>query len=268
MVGAGAQIMNASSQPEADQSPGSPTPVASFNVTQLGDTPDKIGKDDNFRGLAELQQRSVLHQGQRQQRRQHGVLPGHDRQRLPGRRRPPGRGAPLPTAALAYDPRPLRTGLAPEHVRARVSRRRSLRPRRSFPFGLWFANTDTLYVADEGNGENTYGGHNEYTKAAAEPRRACRNGSLTSAPTWQLAYTFQTGLNLGQPYTVPGYPTGDNASRACRGPRPTMVCATSPAGSTRTGQRRSAASPRRSAAAATRAPIRTSSSRSPTRSVR
>jgi hypothetical protein len=34
------------------QSPGLPTPVGSFNVTQLGDAPDKIGKDTNFRGLS------------------------------------------------------------------------------------------------------------------------------------------------------------------------------------------------------------------------
>ena len=26
----------------------------------------------------------------------------------------------------------------------------------SFPFGLWFANADTLYVADEGNGDTTF----------------------------------------------------------------------------------------------------------------
>ena len=29
---------------------------------------------------------------------------------------------------------------------------------------------------------------------------------------WKLAYTLQSGLNLGQPYTVPGYPTGINAA--------------------------------------------------------
>jgi hypothetical protein len=28
--------------------------------------------------------------------------------------------------------------------------------------------------------------------------------------TWQLAYTLRVGLNLGQTYTVPGYPTGIN----------------------------------------------------------
>lgn len=33
------------------QNPGDPTPLASFNITQLGNPPDKIEKDDNFRGL-------------------------------------------------------------------------------------------------------------------------------------------------------------------------------------------------------------------------
>src|SRR5690348_18201311 len=43
--------MNPQYQPEREQQPGPPTPVGSFNITQLGDPPDKIGKDDNFRGL-------------------------------------------------------------------------------------------------------------------------------------------------------------------------------------------------------------------------
>src|SRR6201994_219918 len=49
--GAGAQIFGPSLKPEADQKPGTPTPVASFSITQLGDAADKVGKDDNFRGL-------------------------------------------------------------------------------------------------------------------------------------------------------------------------------------------------------------------------
>lgn len=32
----------------------------------------------------------------------------------------------------------------------------ALKSATSFPFGLWFANSRTLYVADEGNGDNTY----------------------------------------------------------------------------------------------------------------
>jgi hypothetical protein len=51
ILGAGAQIMSESFLPETLQSPGSPTPVGSFNITQLGLPADKIGKDDNFRGL-------------------------------------------------------------------------------------------------------------------------------------------------------------------------------------------------------------------------
>ncbi|HEX4672627.1 MAG TPA: hypothetical protein VH279_10180 [Solirubrobacteraceae bacterium] len=51
ILGAGAQIMTQSFLPEAVQSPGPPTPVASFSVSQLGFAPDKVGKDDNFRGL-------------------------------------------------------------------------------------------------------------------------------------------------------------------------------------------------------------------------
>ena len=50
VLGAGAQIINQTRAPEAAQSPGTPTPVGSFSVTQLGDKADKIGKDDNFRG--------------------------------------------------------------------------------------------------------------------------------------------------------------------------------------------------------------------------
>ena len=32
----------------------------------------------------------------------------------------------------------------------------------------------------------------------------------SSSNTWNLAYTLQTGLNLGVPYTVVDYPTGNN----------------------------------------------------------
>jgi hypothetical protein len=36
-------------------------------------------------------------------------------------------------------------------------------------FGRWFANADTLYLADEGNGDNTYStSTNTYATAAAQ----------------------------------------------------------------------------------------------------
>jgi hypothetical protein len=80
----------------------------------------------------------------------------------------------------------------------------------SFPFGIWFANPDTLYVADEGDGTNTYAG-GQYTDAAAQTTAGLQKWVFDrAAGQWTRAYTITTGLNLGQPYTVPGYPVGDN----------------------------------------------------------
>ena len=51
IIGAGAQIMTAATTPLVHQTPGDPTPVGSFSITQLGLKADKVGKDTNFRGL-------------------------------------------------------------------------------------------------------------------------------------------------------------------------------------------------------------------------
>ena len=51
ILGAGAQLITPSDQPESAQSPGTPTPVGSFNITQLGDKADKkVGGDRLFAG--------------------------------------------------------------------------------------------------------------------------------------------------------------------------------------------------------------------------
>lgn len=82
----------------------------------------------------------------------------------------------------------------------------------AFPFGLWFANADTLYVADEGSGDNTYDpASGTYTAAAAQTGAGLQKW-VFNGTSWDLAYTLNAGLNLGTPYTVPGYPTGDNAA--------------------------------------------------------
>jgi hypothetical protein len=51
IVGAGAQILTPQVRAQSGQHPGIPTPVGSFNITQLGKKADKTGKDTNFRGL-------------------------------------------------------------------------------------------------------------------------------------------------------------------------------------------------------------------------
>jgi hypothetical protein len=69
-----------------------------------------------------------------------------------------------------------------------------------YPFGIWFANSKTLYVADEGDGK---------LADAATGTGGLQKWVLVGN-TWQLAYTLTAGLSLGQPYAVPGYPTGTN----------------------------------------------------------
>jgi hypothetical protein len=79
-----------------------------------------------------------------------------------------------------------------------------------FPFGIWFANADTLYIADEGTGSNTFDSTtNTYTDAAAQTGAGLQKWVFSNGQ-WNLAYTLQNGLNLGRPYAVPGYPTGTN----------------------------------------------------------
>src|SRR5262249_58662461 len=51
IIAAGAQILDPEVKALIAQHPGIPTPVGIFNITQLGDPADKIGKDTSFRGL-------------------------------------------------------------------------------------------------------------------------------------------------------------------------------------------------------------------------
>jgi hypothetical protein len=89
----------------------------------------------------------------------------------------------------------------------------TLKSTTSFPFGIWFADADTLYVADEGNGTNTYDPTTmTYTAAAAAQTTAGLQKWIFDGTKWKLAYTLKAGLNLGMPYTVPGYPTGNNSA--------------------------------------------------------
>ena len=64
----------------------------------------------------------------------------------------------------------------------------------SYPFGLWFADTNTLYVADEGPGS-----------LVANTSAGLQKWSLVNGK-WQLDYVLQDGLGLDQAYSVSGYP--------------------------------------------------------------
>src|SRR5258708_706954 len=70
----------------------------------------------------------------------------------------------------------------------------------------------TGYVADEGNGTNTFDpASGKYTAAATQTGAGLQKWVFdTGLGAWKLAYVLQAGLNLGVPYTVANYPTGQN----------------------------------------------------------
>ena len=211
VLGAGAQGIQPSNRPESAQNPGQPTPVGSFNVTQLGDKADKVGKDDNFRGMTISHNVLYYTKGSGSNGVNTVYFVDPTGQACPSGVGLPVPGAPLPTATLTLD---ATTGLTPSNMCVLKGFPTTLAKSStdSFPFGLWFANPDTLYVADEGGGTTTFDpATGQYTAAAASITAGLQKWVFNHGlGSWQLAYTLQSGLDLGQPYTVAGYPIGDN----------------------------------------------------------
>jgi hypothetical protein len=223
IVGAGAQILTDANRPlGAQMDPGLPTPVGSFNITELGDSADKIGKDTNFRGLAIFNKVIYLTKGSGG----NGVntvyfidTSGNDSHGNP-LACPNGAGLPAPSATLPTTPifyisANLKTlGVFPYNmcVLKGFTTVLAKTTTTSFPFGVWFADATTLYVADEGNGTSTFNaGTGMYTAAASQTTAGLQKW-VFDAGHGNLAYVVFAGLDLGVPYTVGGYPTGDNAA--------------------------------------------------------
>jgi hypothetical protein len=187
--------------------------VGSFNITELGDKADKIGKDDNFRGFTLYNNVLYYTKGSGSNGVNTVYFLDTTGKACPDGTGLPAPGAQLPSSPLAYDASALQTTGLPSNMCILKGFPTTLaKSASSFPFGVWFANPYTLYVADEGNGDNTYA-NGSYTSAAAQTTAGLQKWVFNrAAGEWQLAYTLQSGLNLGQPYTVPGYPTGINAT--------------------------------------------------------
>ena len=214
ILGAGTEIISPANAPENSQNPSTPTPVGSFNITQLGDKADKIGKDDNFRGLTIFN--NVLYYSKGSGSNGVNTLYFLD---TTGTACPNGVGLPsssatLPTTALAYNILDLQTQGLPSNMCILAgfpAISNKVATTTAFPFGIWFANATTVYVADEGDGYA--GGTDLYTHAAAQTTAGLQKWVLNSSTnTWNLVYTLQTGLGLGAPYTVRNYPTGNNTA--------------------------------------------------------
>jgi hypothetical protein len=217
IIGAGNQIITPEVEALVAQKPGDPTPVSSFSITQLGDSADKVGKDTNFRGLTIFNNVVYTTKGSGSNGVNTvyfidttGTVCTSDN----------GVGLPasfasLPTAGIPFDSALLQTeGVTPYNMCVLKGFPTALKSKTSFPFGVWFANASTVYVADEGNGDTTFSTTTEtYTKAAAQTTAGLQKWIFDSGTgIWKKAYTLQSGLDLGVPYVIASYPTGNNSA--------------------------------------------------------
>jgi len=162
--------------PGQDATPDTPgtTQVGTFNITQYGYPADKSAKDNNFRGETIFNNTLYVTKGSGSngintvyQVGDPGTLPD-----LANAANTPITILPGFNTKLAKDP-----------------------TNTSFPFGIWFADANTLYVADEGDGVAT--------DAAKSTTAGLQKWSLVNG-IWKLDYVLQNGLNLGVAYSVPG----------------------------------------------------------------
>ena len=212
ILGAGAQLIVPKKTQEEAQDPGLPTPVASFSVTELGQKADKVGKDDNFRGLTIFNNVLYYTKGSGGNGVNTVYFVDTTRKACPNGVGLPVAGAALPTTPLSYSQATLQTAGLPSNMCILAGFPTALAktaPVVSYPFALWFANATTLYVSDEGDGYT--GGADLYTHAAAQTSAGLQKGVFNKATqSWGLAYVLKAGLGIGTAYTVSSYPTGDN----------------------------------------------------------
>jgi hypothetical protein len=232
--GAGSQILTPADAPEAGQNPGTPTPFGNFNVTELGNPADKSGKDDNYRGIAVYDGVVYFSKGSGSNgvdtvyfADPNGTATAANGVGLPSNSEtlPSASSWTAPTYTTSDPALGLTAknpGLAPTNAAILkgfpTAIAKNATDASDYPFGLWFANPTTLYVADEGAGDNTYDATtNTFTAAAASATAGLQKWSFNSSTgSWQLDYVLQTGLDLGAPYRITPdrqgdqYPTGLN----------------------------------------------------------
>ena len=240
VTGTGSQILSPNNGPESGQSPGATTPLGAFNIVQTGAAKDTAAKDTNFRGLTISNNVVYTTKGSGSNGIDTVYFLDTTGTSCPTIGTGGGVGLPSSTATLpaasTWTPPAYSTsnttlslttanpGLTPTNMcilKGFPTALASTAPKTGtpgafdYPFGIWFANQNTVYVADEGSGDNTYsastgGPLGEYTIATGQTNAGLQKWSFNGT-SWVLDYVLQNGLNLGQPYTVPSYPTGTNS---------------------------------------------------------
>ncbi|VTU46338.1 hypothetical protein SRS16P3_00050 (plasmid) [Variovorax sp. SRS16] len=168
-----------------------------FSISQLGLPADKTGKDDNFRGLTVFNGTLYVTKGSGS----NGVNTVY--QVGPAQALAGGHALVAQNALISILPG-FNTTLAKTAVGG------------PNPFGIWFANPTTLYVADEGDGVIA----DAATSSFAGLQKWTFDGTQ-----WKLAYVLKNGLNLGVNYTVTGGLNADGSVNP-RGNRNTYTTAT------------------------------------------
>ncbi|HET6500739.1 MAG TPA: hypothetical protein VFG87_08235 [Amycolatopsis sp.] len=218
IYGTGAQLVTPANEPEQAQTPGQPTPVGGFSVLQLPGTTkaDKLGKDTNFAELAMHDNVLYYTKGSGSNGVDTVYFVDTTGTACPSGVGTPVAGAPAPTTADTYD---ATTGQPADNMC--ILSGFPTAPAKSIKTpdtgavsntadigAIWFANNSTMYVADSGNGTDTYS-DGSFTAAAAQNLAGIQKWSQVDG-TWTYDYTLNTGLGLGVPYTVAGLPTGTN----------------------------------------------------------
>ena len=192
----GTELINATGAELLVPGQASPVPPNIDMIGRLQFGTDKPGKDTNFRGLTIFDNTLYISKGSGG----NGINTVYQ----------VGNNGTLPTgtaAQLAQVPITILPGF-PNTADSTTS---------AFPFGLWFANADTLYVCDEGDGTFVTPAVNGNVADAQTLATAGLQKWRLVNGTWTRLYVLQDGLKLGVPYSVANYPTSLNpATGGCR----------------------------------------------------
>jgi hypothetical protein len=195
------------------------TPAVAPNITKIGDfeitqvvepstglpyAADKAGKDNNYRGITIFDHTLYVTKGSGgngintvYQVGNANVLPSGDLATL----------AAVPITILPGFPHTLASGVSSTGATTPVA----------YPFGIWFANSSTLYVCDEGDGTLVSPAVNGNVATPDAQATAGVQKWILVNGSWQLAYVMNNGLNIGIPYSVDNYPAALNpATGGCR----------------------------------------------------
>ncbi|HWF37222.1 MAG TPA: hypothetical protein VG322_01800 [Candidatus Acidoferrales bacterium] len=183
--------------------PGTCTPGPCMNYAA-----DKPGKDTNFRGVTIHDNTLYVTKGSGgngintvYQVGDAGTLPNGNATTL----------AALPFTILPGFPTGLASGTDPAKGNSSPV---------AYPFGIWFANDNTLYVCDEGDGNLTSPAVNGNVASTYSQQFSGVQKWHFDGKTWSMLYVLNKGLNIGIPYNPPnnpsvnGYPM--SATDGCR----------------------------------------------------